>query len=1723
MKKRIISLLLSICTLFSATAQNMEQVWAAGNPPVSVCIAYEGSEISNIIIPQNEKKTVTAVCKPETTDYSYQWQILADIETDEWVNITGQGKKTIALSYPMLSSVLDMSGSAYIRCAVKLGEETVYSAPVCTTISFTPELSSEQSPAKPTRSRSKAAALQENEYTYITINYLDAETQNPIFGKYSSQLETGTAFHQTILSPTWLGFAPYYNPADYAGTDPELATTSASSIQLSIDSVRENIVINVYYKAIPVSYAVKYFFQNINDDFYSERTDLYYTGKALTGTIISDQELEDNAGYPVGFTPLYHYPEAVAADGSTVFECYYDRNYYLLKFDMNGGYGTEPIYARYDTPFVMNQPTKHGYTFEGWDLVTEEHPNGDGVPDTLPGTIPAENQSYIAIWKTTNANITIVYWKENADDNNYTYWGTKSEYALSATRVDGEQYKELPNLLMTGDYEQFVYSHSDSDILVEGDGSTIVNVYYNRKTYTITFKGENGDTCHLAEHTHTDVCYTLTCVKTEHTHTNTCVLECTITEHSHMDTCCKKTLHTHSMECYGAQSGYTEATSNHTGYSTIMAIENPKAGYVYKYRGYGNTIYNYFYDGSKWYYLGRGAGTTILGLTYTGATALSANSYKESTAGNSLKCNTEEHTHNDGTCSYTCGYIEHIHTASCYSCKTTSHTHTRESCYELACCGKRAHIHGDDCGLICHEIEHIHSEECMACPHTHTTACYTSQTLDRATNSNTGFSDITQEITSPLSGNVYKIAVRGWFSSSYYNYFYCDGQWYYLGEGASTYNGIDVNVGNPTSNGGINTAPASAAVCSHIHEASCYKCGEKAHSHSGECYSCGEEEHTHTSECVIPEHTHSNSCDSERIIKKVTRKYGASLSDIWPVVSGDGEVVYDDGERWQPSGSSLYEEVLIYIAKMPAESFTLTLDTQNRDVLNMHYYLEALPYDRNPNQKPYNGRSYNLSLELKARYEFITEPEDFFEIEGFTKFESDPSFSNDKIYGDADFYYTRNDYKLQFFNPDGTELRTDDVLYDSVLDSYVDDMASPAYPTTYEPNAYRFEGWYTTPEYIPGTEYQIGDTMPAGNKALYAKWVPVIHTVNIFKTYNDMLTYEQTLDPSLIIGTHQVPHGSVIGTMSEPAPPVEGGLEYTFGGWFYILNGAKTAFTPLDLPVIRDMNVFADWGSHTAQPYVIHYTLKNNSTVKIADDTTGYGYQGNTRTFIPKAGDPYNQLYPEYNSGYFPTLASHSITMQYEENKENPQHNVFTFEYVQASNIPYTVKYVHKITGETLKEEKKETTDKAIVTERFGVIEGYVPDAFYKRLVISVEVDDNGQVISKPEDNVITFYYTPNDTTAFYAIHHMLQKPGTTGNNYNTDGTGDYLTSGVHTEGTGNIGETLSLIPQLFTGYEVVTEKAVLVNPNEPNKDIPMTGDAFQFEISVQGTELYVFYKLKEYPYVVKYLDHADNHEIRSSKEGFAAYGTTVTELAPTVSGYTLITQSPKSITVKAYDSNEGPNNPNEIVFYYISTKYTVQYKVAGDMGGRLSNSSETVVAANGTYSFNGSVPNADPGFKFNGWYCDEECTVPADEGWVNNDTGEIIPQISGLAPEPKINILYAKFTELTGDLTITRKNAVDEGNGDQSFVYKITNQDDPSLTIYVTITGEDSTTIHNLRYGTYTVQQMNGWSWRYSNGVQTITHNSPASSLSFSEAADKKQWLNGNSEVITNVKGAQP
>lgn len=259
-----------------------------------------------------------------------------------------------------------------------------------------------------------------------------------------------------------------------------LAGNAENTLKTAIKytNLNEDKTIVVYYVPAEVNYRVRYYFQNVENDLYTERLNLdsSYTDKSgITGTYPAELE---NIEFE-GFTTLFHEPDVIAADGSTVFQIYYDRNYVLMNFDLDGGYGVEPIYAKYETHFNIAEPHKSGYVFEGW-----RNENGN-VSKFTSGEVPAHDTTYTAVWKAVDTNFTVIFWTENANDSGYSYNTSKPGNALSGTSVNSDDFADEWEY---ADKDYFIYDSTKTETrTVEGDGSTILNVYFKRRVYTLKF------------------------------------------------------------------------------------------------------------------------------------------------------------------------------------------------------------------------------------------------------------------------------------------------------------------------------------------------------------------------------------------------------------------------------------------------------------------------------------------------------------------------------------------------------------------------------------------------------------------------------------------------------------------------------------------------------------------------------------------------------------------------------------------------------------------------------------------------------------------------------------------------------------------------------------------------------------------------------------------------------------------------------------------------------------------------------------------------------------------------------------------------------------------------------------------------------------------------------------------------------------------------------------
>ena len=342
--------------------------------------------------------------------------------------------------------------------------------------------------------RSSASAVPT--FVTVTIKYLVDKKGDNVLSEladpYVANIEKGTDLVINEKNPTYPGYAPYVNGVKLEGNFYQRTLTAAET--------QQDITIEIIYERELVKYAARYYLQNIGNDLYTEAAGYYEEFWGYAG----DTPSKDAIDKPItGFSSLFHEPDEIAADGSTVFECYYDRNYYLINFDLDGGHGTAPVYARYETSFAVATPERSGYVFAGWDLIAaddisvpmETTETGDPIAEQLPGTIPAGNRTYRALWTTIDTTYTIVYWHENADDAGYSYWGQTTKSAKSGAKVSGvdDISSDITTKTIDGnsidEKRFFTYNdgRTDKNVVVEGDGSTIVNVYYDRKVYTLKF------------------------------------------------------------------------------------------------------------------------------------------------------------------------------------------------------------------------------------------------------------------------------------------------------------------------------------------------------------------------------------------------------------------------------------------------------------------------------------------------------------------------------------------------------------------------------------------------------------------------------------------------------------------------------------------------------------------------------------------------------------------------------------------------------------------------------------------------------------------------------------------------------------------------------------------------------------------------------------------------------------------------------------------------------------------------------------------------------------------------------------------------------------------------------------------------------------------------------------------------------------------------------------
>jgi uncharacterized repeat protein (TIGR02543 family) len=212
------------------------------------------------------------------------------------------------------------------------------------------------------------------------------------------------------------------------------------------------------------AYKVEHYQQNLADDEYTltETDNPTGTTGELTKAAAKD--------YP-GFTAQSFKQETIAPDGSTVVKIYYNRNIYTVTY--TDGVTDETVFedqvtenVRYGTatPAFVGSPTRTGYVFAKWD-------------PAVAGTVTAD-ATYTAKWTpATGTAYTVKHYQQNLEDGGYELTDTDN---MSGTT--GELTKAAAKV-----YPGFTAQYFEQKPIAP-DGSTVVDIYYTRNSYTVTYQ-----------------------------------------------------------------------------------------------------------------------------------------------------------------------------------------------------------------------------------------------------------------------------------------------------------------------------------------------------------------------------------------------------------------------------------------------------------------------------------------------------------------------------------------------------------------------------------------------------------------------------------------------------------------------------------------------------------------------------------------------------------------------------------------------------------------------------------------------------------------------------------------------------------------------------------------------------------------------------------------------------------------------------------------------------------------------------------------------------------------------------------------------------------------------------------------------------------------------------------------------------------------------------------
>ena len=171
-----------------------------------------------------------------------------------------------------------------------------------------------------------------------------------------------------------------------------------------------------------------------------------------------------------------------------------------ITYYSQGGSVVEPTYVLAGQAAVEPaEPTRPGYTFAGW------YTDAEGGTKYNFDSVVTEDITLYAHWTPGRVSYTVVHWWENANDEEYSYHDSETLTGTTGelTKAQAKSYPIQDKNIYGQNVTRYPFTAQEIEQqTIAGDGSTIVNVYYTRAEYTLTFEGMQVLTCTKEEHEH---------------------------------------------------------------------------------------------------------------------------------------------------------------------------------------------------------------------------------------------------------------------------------------------------------------------------------------------------------------------------------------------------------------------------------------------------------------------------------------------------------------------------------------------------------------------------------------------------------------------------------------------------------------------------------------------------------------------------------------------------------------------------------------------------------------------------------------------------------------------------------------------------------------------------------------------------------------------------------------------------------------------------------------------------------------------------------------------------------------------------------------------------------------------------------------------------------------------------------------------------------------------